>query len=103
MANLNHAVDLIQSFKEVAADRNISDRKGFDLGQVTEQIVGSLRSGLRSHDLTFWGPDGGPNLAMNSYPEPVRPSAHQSGSQFCGARLSRRNPRICPYYDAGVR
>ena len=69
MANLNHAVDLIQSFKEVAADRNISDRRGFDLGQVTEQIVGSLRSGLRSHDLTF-KVDCEPNLAMNSYPGP---------------------------------
>ena len=32
MANLNHAVDLIQSFKQVAADRNVSDRRTFDLG-----------------------------------------------------------------------
>jgi signal transduction histidine kinase len=68
MANLNHAVDLIQSFKEVAADR-ISERMGFDLGQVTEQIVRSLRSGLRTHDLTF-RVDCEPNLAMNSYPGP---------------------------------
>src|SRR5271165_1229722 len=45
MANLNHAVDLIQSFKAVAADRDFSDRRGFDLGRVTELIVGSLRSG----------------------------------------------------------
>ena len=69
MANLNHAVDLIQSFKQVAADRNFSDRRGFDLGHVTEQIVRSLRSGLRSHDLTF-RVDCEPNLAMNSYPGP---------------------------------
>ena len=69
MANLNHAVDLIQSFKEVAADRNSSDRRGFDLGQVTEQIVRSLRSGLRSHGLTF-RVDCEPDLAMNSYPGP---------------------------------
>jgi signal transduction histidine kinase len=67
MANLNHAVDLIQSFKEVAADRNFSDRRGFDLGQVTEQIVRSLRSGLR--DLTL-RVDCEPDLAMNSYPGP---------------------------------
>ena len=39
MINLNHAIDLIQSFKQVAADRNVSDRRGFDLGQVTEQVV----------------------------------------------------------------
>jgi signal transduction histidine kinase len=69
IANLNHAVDLIQSFKEVAADRNFSDRKGFDLGQLTEQIIRSLRSGLRSHGLTF-RVDCEPNLAMNSHPGP---------------------------------
>jgi C4-dicarboxylate-specific signal transduction histidine kinase len=69
MANLNHAVDLIQSFKQVAADRNVSDRTGFDLGQVTEQIVRSLRSGLRSHELTF-SVDCEPNLVMNSYRGP---------------------------------
>ena len=69
VTNLNHAVDLIQSFKEVAADRNFSDRKGFDLGQVTEQIIGSLRSSMRSHGLTF-RIDCEPNLAMNSHPEP---------------------------------
>lgn len=69
MANLNHAVNLIQSFKEVAADRDFLDRRGFDLGQVTEQIVRSLRSGLRTHDLTF-SVDCEPNLAMNSYPGP---------------------------------
>jgi signal transduction histidine kinase len=69
MANLNHAVDLIQSFKEVAADRDLSGRRGFDLGQMTEQIVRSLRSGQRSHDLTF-RVDCEPNLAMNSYPGP---------------------------------
>ena len=67
MANLIHAADLIQSFKEVAAESDFSDRRGFDLGQMTEQIVRSLRSGLRSHNLTF-RVDCEPNLAMNSYP-----------------------------------
>jgi signal transduction histidine kinase len=69
MSNLNNAVDLIQSFKQVAADRNFSDRRGFDLGQVTEQIVRSLRSGLRGRDLTFTV-DCEANLAINSYPGP---------------------------------
>ena len=67
MANLIHAVDLIQSFKEVAAESDLLDRRGFDLGQMTEQIVRSLRSGLRSHNLTF-RVDCEPNLAMKSYP-----------------------------------
>jgi signal transduction histidine kinase len=69
LANLNHAVDLIQSFKQVAADHDFLDRRSFDLGQVTEQVVRSLRSGLRSHDLTF-RVDCEPDLAMNSYPGP---------------------------------
>ncbi len=67
LANLNHAVDLIQSFKEVAADRKLSDRRGFDLGQVTRQIVRSLQPGLRSDNLAF-ALDCEPDLAMNSYP-----------------------------------
>ncbi len=69
MINLGHAVDLIQSFKQVATDRNVSDRRGFDLGQVTEQVVKGLRFGLRSHNLKV-SVECEPNLAMNSYPGP---------------------------------
>jgi signal transduction histidine kinase len=69
MGNLNRAVDLIQTFKEVAGDGHSSDRRGFDIGQVTEQIVRGLRAGLRSHDLTF-RVDCEPDLAINSYPGP---------------------------------
>src|SRR5438445_2584591 len=43
--NLGNAIDLIQSFKQVAADRNVSDRRRFDLGEVTEQVVRGLRFG----------------------------------------------------------
>jgi signal transduction histidine kinase len=68
-ANLGHAADLIQSFKQVAADRNVSDRRRFDLGQVTEQVVKGLRFGLRSQNLTVSVECGG-DLAMNSYPGP---------------------------------
>jgi len=68
MINLNHAVDLIQSFKQVAADRNVSDRRPFDLGQVTEQVVKGLRFGLRRNLVV--SVDCQPDLAMNSYPGP---------------------------------
>jgi signal transduction histidine kinase len=68
MINLNHAIDLIQSFKQVAADRNVSDRRGFDLGQVTEQVVKGLRFGLRRNLLVSVECE--PDLAMNSYPGP---------------------------------
>jgi signal transduction histidine kinase len=66
--NLNHAIDLIQSFKQVAADRNVSDRRGFDLGEVTEQVVKGLRFGLR-RNLTV-NVECEPDIAMNSYPGP---------------------------------
>ena len=69
VANLNRAAELIQSFKQVAADRNYSDQRSFDLGDLTEQVVMSLRPGLRKHHLTL-NVDCQPNLMMNSYPGP---------------------------------
>jgi PAS domain S-box-containing protein len=69
VANLNRAAELITSFKQVAADRNYSDQRIFDLGDLTEQVVMSLRPGLRKHNLTLTV-DCQPNLTMNSYPGP---------------------------------
>ena len=46
VANLQRAGELIQSFKQVAVDRSHADRRTFDLGVVTEQIVASIRPGL---------------------------------------------------------
>jgi PAS domain S-box-containing protein len=69
VANLNRAAELITSFKQVAADRNYSDQRTFDLGDLTEQVVMSLRPGLRKHKLTLTV-DCQPNLTMNSYPGP---------------------------------
>jgi PAS domain S-box-containing protein len=69
VANLNRAAELIQSFKQVAADRNYSDQRSFDLGDLTEQVVMSLRPGLRKHHLAL-NVDCQPNLTMNSYPGP---------------------------------
>jgi PAS domain S-box-containing protein len=69
VANLNRAAELITSFKQVAADRNYSDQRTFDLGDLTEQVVMSLRPGLRKHNLTLTV-DCQPDLIMNSYPGP---------------------------------
>ena len=69
VANLNRAAELITSFKQVAADRNYSDQRIFDLGDLTEQVVMSLRPGLRKHNLALTV-DCQPNLTMNSYPGP---------------------------------
>jgi len=69
VSNLNRAAELIQSFKQVAADRNYSDKRTFDLADLTEQVVMSLRPGLRKHNLTL-NVECQPNLMMNSYPGP---------------------------------
>ncbi|HZR89712.1 MAG TPA: PAS domain S-box protein [Bradyrhizobium sp.] len=69
VGNLNRAAELIQSFKQVAADRNYSDQRSFDLADLTEQVVLSLRPGMRKHNLTLQV-DCQPNLMMNSYPGP---------------------------------
>jgi PAS domain S-box-containing protein len=69
VANLNHAAELIQSFKQVATDRNHSNQRIFDLGGLTEQIVMSLRPGLGKQDLAL-NVECQPDLTMSSYPGP---------------------------------
>ena len=69
VANLNRAAELIQSFKQVAADRNYSDQRVFDLAELTEQVVMSLKPGLRNQNLEL-EVTCQPGLVMNSYPGP---------------------------------
>lgn len=45
--NLERAGELIQSFKQVAVDRSHEQRRRFDLKEATDQIVASLRPGLK--------------------------------------------------------
>jgi len=69
VANLNRAAELIQSFKQVATDRSYSNRRIFDLGDLTKQVAVSLRPGLGEKNLTL-NVESQPNLTMNSYPGP---------------------------------
>lgn len=46
-SNLNRAADLIQSFKQVAVDEGYLDRRSFYAGDLTEQVLFSLRPALR--------------------------------------------------------
>jgi PAS domain S-box-containing protein len=69
VGNLNHAAELIQSFKQVATDRSLSNQRVFDLGHLTEQVAMSLRSGLGKQNLTL-NVACQPDLTMNSYPGP---------------------------------
>jgi PAS domain S-box-containing protein len=69
VANLNHAAEMIQSFKQVATDRNYSNQRVFDLGDLTEQVIMSLRPGLVDRRVSL-RVDCQPGLTMNSYPGP---------------------------------
>ena len=69
VANLNHAADMIQSFKQVATDRHYVNQRIFDLGDLTEQVIMSLRPGLGDQNMVL-RLDCQPGLAMNSYPGP---------------------------------
>jgi PAS domain S-box-containing protein len=53
VANLTRAAELVQSFKQVATDRNYSNQRTFDLGDLTEQVFLSLRPGLGKQNLTL--------------------------------------------------
>ncbi len=67
VANLNRAAELIQSFKQVAVDRNFSERRNFDVADLTEQLVTSLRPGVRKPNLSL-DVECEPDLRMTSYP-----------------------------------
>jgi signal transduction histidine kinase len=69
VANLNHAGELIQSFKQVATDQKYSNQRTFDLGDLTEQVLLSLQPGLGKKNLTLHV-ECQPDLTMNSYPGP---------------------------------
>jgi signal transduction histidine kinase len=69
VANLNHAAELIQSFKQVATDRSYANQRVFDLGDLTDQIAMSLRPGLGEQNLAL-NVECQRNLTMNSYPGP---------------------------------
>ena len=53
----------------MASDRNYSDQRTFDLADLTEQVVMSLKPGLRKQNLAL-NVDCKPDLSMNSYPGP---------------------------------
>jgi PAS domain S-box-containing protein len=67
IANIYRATELIQSFKQVAADRSDSDQRTFDFRDLTEQVLMSLRPSLRKQNLTL-NVECQANLRMNSYP-----------------------------------
>jgi len=69
VANLNRSAELIQSFKQVAVDSHYLDQRAFDAGELVEQILASLRPGMRKNNLALRVASQ-PGLVMNSYPGP---------------------------------
>jgi signal transduction histidine kinase len=69
VTNLLRAGELIQSFKQVAVDRSVTDRRNFDLCEATNQIVASLRPVLKQAPITLTL-DCAEGILMDSYPGP---------------------------------
>ncbi|WP_283807361.1 PAS domain-containing sensor histidine kinase [Bradyrhizobium jicamae] len=65
--SLHRAAELIQSFKQVASDRNTSDLRSFDLGDLTEQVATGLRPALPKHGVTL-NVECEQGLSISSYP-----------------------------------
>ena len=53
VSNLHRAGELIQSFKQVAVDRSHVERRLFNLGEATDQIVASLRPVLKKASIVL--------------------------------------------------
>ena len=69
VTNLQRAGELIQSFKQVAVDRSHAERRQFELGQATEQIIASLRPVLKKSKVSL-AIDIPGGIFMDSYPGP---------------------------------
>jgi signal transduction histidine kinase len=67
VTNLNRAAELIEAFKQVAADQTRSEQRIFDISDLTKQVLMSLRPSLRKTDVTL-NVDCQTDLVMNSYP-----------------------------------
>ena len=94
VANLQRAGELVQSFKQVAVDRSHADRRPFDLKELTEQIIASLRPVLKKSQimLTVDMPAGVDDGQLSGL---LRPGADQPVPQQRHSRLPGRPRRPC--------
>jgi signal transduction histidine kinase len=67
LTNLERAVELIQSFKQVAVDQSSESRRTFNLKSYLEEILLQLSPKLKATSHTF-EIHGDPGLYLNSYP-----------------------------------
>jgi PAS domain S-box-containing protein len=69
VTNLGRAAELVQSFKQVAAEQQQANQRTFDPGELTEQVLSHLQRALRERQITITL-QCEPNLWMDSYPGP---------------------------------
>jgi signal transduction histidine kinase len=69
VANLGRAAELVHSFKQVAVDQQQFNRRTFDAGDLTEQVLSHLQRELRQRGITV-KLQCAPDLSMESYPDP---------------------------------
>ena len=69
VANLVRASELVQSFKQVAADRSGLEQRRFDVGELAEQVLVGLRPELRKRGLLL-DIACEPDLVIDSLPGP---------------------------------
>jgi signal transduction histidine kinase len=67
VANLHRAGELIQSFKQVAVDRSLAERRQFSLAEATDQIIASLRPVLKRAPIAL-SVDVPEGLVVDGYP-----------------------------------
>jgi len=67
VGNLHRAGELIQSFKQVAVDRSHAERRPFNLGEATDQIIASLRPALKKAAIAL-SVEVPENLVIDGYP-----------------------------------
>jgi PAS domain S-box-containing protein len=67
LANLNRAAELIQSFKQVAVDQTVEEKRNFELKHYIDEVFVSLRPRYKrtQHQITVNCPD---HIELNSYP-----------------------------------
>ena len=84
--NLQRAAELVTSFKQVAADQTSAQRRRFDLREVCDEIVLTLRPVLKQCDaqVVMSVPEG---LAAGQLPRCAVAGADQLGDECHHARL----------------
>jgi signal transduction histidine kinase len=68
--NLSRAGELVSSFKQVAVDRTSSRRREFQLAEVVNEILTSMRPGFKRLPIIV-SADVSPAIALDSYPGPL--------------------------------